>query len=261
MRYEVRPLSFGEILDQAFKVFKDQFVLMLSITAPLYVPYAFVQSLMNKGKEVGVPKPPSFDTLGPVLLVAAILLMVAPLTQLAASRAASEAYLNQAPTVGEAYRAGLKLYGRYAVTCLLVGLGMMGAAFLLFLPAVYFGVCWTMVGPIAVVEGVFGRAAMKRSRALVRGMWWRTLGVLFVVGMLSALVSGGVSAVVSSIPLVGPVCAGVVQSITAAFGSIALMVLYVDLRCRAEDFDLQLMARAVTTAAGPGAAAARAVET
>jgi hypothetical protein len=55
--------------------------------------------------------------------------------------------------------------------------------------------------------------------------------------------------VLGSIPLLGPALTGVVQSITAAYTSIALVVLYVDLRCRHEDFDLQLLATQVAKGA------------
>lgn len=242
MRYEVRQLSFGEILDQSFTVLKDHFVLLVSAMALFYVPYSLLMAPFSKVDQAGLPQTGTLIAAGVGMLA---LLIFLPLMQLAASSAVAGAYLKTAPSLGDAYKSGLKLYGPYMTTCLLVGLAMFGLVFLLVVPAVYFGICWSLVGPIAVVEGVFGRAALSRSRALVRGYWWRTFGVMFVVGMVVGLVSGGVNMVLASIPFLGPICSGIVQSVGAALGSVTLLVLYVDLRCRHEDFDLQLLANQV----------------
>lgn len=243
MGYQVRQLSFGEILDQAFQVLKDNFVLLAGIMALFYVPYALIMSLVTRAVQpTDVPQLPNMATIGVGLLGMLAMLAILPLAQLAATRAVSDAYLSTPSSLADAYKAGLKLYLPYAGTCLLVGLALIGLSFLLVVPAIYFAICWSLVGPLAVVEGVFGGAAMKRSRALVSGMWWRTLGVLFVAGMIAGIVSAAVNMVLSSIPVIGAVCSGAVQAVAAAYTSVAVVVLYVDLRCRHEDFDLQLLA-------------------
>jgi hypothetical protein len=249
MSYQVRQLSFGEILDQSFKVLKDNFVVLTGIMAVFYVPYALLMALITPDPAAGAAGIPAWGVLVPAMLGVLVMLAVLPLSQLAVTRAVSEAYLNTPLTLGEAYKAAVKCYGQYLGTCLLVGLAVMGLMFLLFVPGIYFGVAWSLVGPVAVVEGVFGGAAMKRSRALAKGYWWRTWSVLFVATIIAGIVSAGVGAVLGSIPLLGPVLTGGVQSIAAAYTSIALVVLYVDLRCRHEDFDLQLLANQVAKGA------------
>jgi hypothetical protein len=261
MTYQVRQLSFGEILDQSFKVLKDNFVVLTGIMALFYVPYTLLMSLITPTAPSGVPEPPSMGVLLPALLGALAMFAVMPLSQLAATRAVSEAYLSAPFTLAEAYRAALKSYVPYLGTCLLVGLALMGLMLLFIVPGVFFGVAWALVGPVAVVEGTFGTAAMKRSRALTKGNWWRTFGVLFVAAFIAGMVSAGVTAVLGSIPLLGPALTGVVQSITAAYTSIALVVLYVDLRCRHEDFDLQLLASQVAKGAPVARAPAVGAET
>lgn len=249
MTYQVRQLSFGEILDQSFKVLKDNFVVLTGIMALFYVPYTLLMSLVTPSTPDGVPRAPDLGTLLPTLVGLLALAAVAPLAQLAVTRAVSEAYLSAPFTLAEAYRTAFKSYVAYVGTCLLVGLAVFGLMLLLIVPGIYFVVAWSLVGPVAVVEGVFGSAAMKRSRALTKGYWWRTWSVLFVATFIAGVVGAGVSAVLGSIPLLGPLLTGCVQSITTAYTSIALVVLYVDLRCRHEDFDLQLLASQVAKGA------------
>jgi hypothetical protein len=242
MTYEVRQLSFGEILDESFRVLKDQFVVLVGITALLYVPFSVVSALLAPAEEAGVP---TLASLGRTLVPTLVMLCVMPLTQLALTQAVASAYLSAPITLDVAYGEAVRLFTRYLGTLLLLGLALLGLGLLLVLPAVYFGVCWTLVGPVLVIEGLTGREAMRRSRALTRGYWWRTLGVTFVIGLISMIVGVAVQAVVGSIPVLGPALSGAVQAVTTAFGAVALVVLYVDLRCRVEDFDLQRLAAEV----------------
>jgi hypothetical protein len=239
-------MSFGEILDQGFKVLKDHFVLLTSLMATVYVPYSVLGALVKPSvAERGVPSLLNttgifMGSLGVLMLVCAL-----PYAQLAVTRAVSDAYLSKPTTFLDAYRAAGPMYTPYLGTCFLMGVCLIGLAILLLVPMVYFAVCWLLVGPIAVVEGTFGRAAMKRSRALTDGYWWRTLGAIFVSSLLGGIVEAGVQLVLGSIPILGPMLTGLVQSIVSTYSSIVMVVVYVDLRCRKEDFDLELLAARV----------------
>jgi hypothetical protein len=105
-------------------------------------------------------------------------------------------------------------------------------------------------------------AALRRSSDLVRGAWWRTLGVLLLgvvlAGAVSALLNlpaslagaalesaldGGTVAVVWALVL--SIVAGVVaQTITAPFMAAVITLTYVDRRIRAERLDQALAAAA-----------------
>jgi hypothetical protein len=116
-------------------------------------------------------------------------------------------------------------------------------------------VSWLLVGAIVVVERTYGLAALKRSRALIKGHFWESFALFLVAGMLVGMASGALSIAFSFIPIVGPVLNGVVQAITSAYLSAVVIVLYVDLRCRHEDFDLQLLAQQIGRPSGAPPAA------
>ena len=79
----------------------------------------------------------------------------------------------------------------------------------------------------------------------------RALGLIMVASILSVTLTAGVDLVAGFIPVVGSIVAGIVQGAANAFGTAALVVLYFDIRCRKEAFDLEHLAQQVES--GPGA--------
>jgi hypothetical protein len=77
------------------------------------------------------------------------------------------------------------------------------------------------------------------------------IGVVFVSTLLVSLLSGMLDFAFSFIPVLGPLLSGVAQGVTATYAAAVLVVLYVDLRCRHEDFDVQLLAQQVAQSVPP----------
>jgi len=258
--YEIRQMSLGEMLDTGFRLLQNHFVILVSITAILYVPYSMLAGYLQS---TGDPADPLRGL--PALIP---LILLGPLAQIAITVAISELYLGHETTFGSAYREAGSMFMPYLGTSLLVGLGMMLGMMLLIIPGIYLAVNWMLVGPVVVAERVYGFAAMKRSAGLIRGYWWSSFGIIFVSFLLTSVVSSGLGLLFTMIPFVGSVLSGVVQAVTFAFTSSVLVVLYFDRRCRHEDFDLHhlasklvgdsdsAMSGAVTGAAGTESASA-----
>jgi len=236
MAYEIRAMGFSEILDAAFRLLKDRFVVLVGIGAVLYVPLSIIDALMLQpamGPPIG-----DFFLLG-VVLYLILALVGGPLAQLAVTHAVSEIYLGSQPGIGQAYSKGFATYFPYLGTVLLAGMGMMLGFFFLFLPGIYLAILWMLVGPIAVIEDTYGTRALARSRDLMRGNWWRALGIVFAAGLIFGVVAAGVNIAFEFIPVIGSLLQGLVQAIALVFNLAVLVLLYFDLRCRHEDFDLQ----------------------
>lgn len=108
----------------------------------------------------------------------------------------------------------------------------------------------TAEGPISPVT------ALKRSWGLVRGAWWRTLGLLvlaaIIAGALSQVVAIPAGLIVSALPLSAGVAfvasvtvAGIGQAVSQPVSGLVLALVYVDRRIRTEQLDA-----ALATAAG-----------
>lgn len=101
--------------------------------------------------------------------------------------------------------------------------------------------------PQAIVlegRGVF--AAIRRSWFLVHGSYWHVVGLVFLVGLMVAIVSGIISGVVSVATLGNPVLStgatGVVGLLLQPVSLGAVTLLYFDQRVRKEGFDLEYAA-------------------
>jgi hypothetical protein len=129
-----------------------------------------------------------------------------------------------------------------------------------------------LVSPSAVVlERAGPVAAVRRAWGLIEGGWWRTFGLVVLVGIINAIITtavsvpfsvasvivqsvgatdGGTTFTTSSIAIsqaitsVGGVVAG---TISYPFVAAAYVLLYIDRRMRREGLDLQL-AQAATEA-------------
>ena len=143
---------------------------------------------------------------------------------------------------------------------------------LLIAPGIWFWGIWAVAVPAFMVEDLSPRAALRRSRALVRGTFWRVWGIralgVLLVGVISGIVAVPftlVAAVLSGESLGRVAESGgglpVAYVLITSIGSILSItftapvragidaLLYTDLRMRKEGLDLVLRERAVADAA------------
>jgi hypothetical protein len=246
--YQIQRLSFGEKLDQAFRLLRNHFV---PITAPfvvVYVPYNLALSALGLS-EVNPDPTRLLRNAGLAFVMLLFLMATAPLAQLVVNVVVADAYLGHPTSVRAAFARAKGMFLPYIGTTLLMTLKIFLWSMLFIVPGVLRAIWWMLIGPVVAVEQQYGGKATARSRALVTGHWWSTLGLGLVVGLLVGLPSAGLSFAFKFIPILGPILTAVVEAVGAAFGAAALLVLYVDLRCRHEDFDLQLLAQQIAASA------------
>lgn len=257
-QYQIQRLTFSGILDQSFRLIRDHFVAMTLPFVVVYVPYVVGVELLGFN-ELSANPALLMDNLGRFFgLLAAIIvwmMVTGSFAQLVVTHVVADCYLGNPISVAAATRRALRTFMPYLGTTILVGLALLGLFILIVtIPvAIYFSFAWVLIGPVVVVEKVYGPKALSRSRALVKGHFWETLAMVFVSSMLVGFASGGLSILFKFIPVVGPVLTGIVEGVTAAFLPAVIVVLYVDLRCRKEDFDLQLLSRQIGGGAAAGA--------
>ncbi len=163
MAYNIRPLSFAEILDRAFRVFRDHFSVLVGISAVLWLPYGAILAVGNASHVVSGIAEIAFFLLLPVMSVAL-------------TAAVANVYLDRPITVGDAYRSIrvilTPIVGTYLLLYLLVSLGfialvipvvslgfiLVSLGFIaLVIPGIYLTICWSLVAPVMIVEHRFGR--------------------------------------------------------------------------------------------------------
>jgi hypothetical protein len=243
MAYNIRPLSFAEVLDRSFQVLRDNFILLVGISLIVWIPYGVLTEFVS-------PRWPA------VIVALLYLWILGPLATGAATFAIADVYLGRQTTIQDAYRSLGSIVGPFIGTGVLMGLLVALGLMLLVVPGFYCMVCWYFVIPVMIIERGFGMNALRRSRSLVRGNWWPTFGIMLAAGLIAELPSYGVNLIWSYLPILGPLLRAATQGVFATYPVIVAVVYYFDRRCRLEDFDLRLLAEQIRAEGTPGAVAA-----
>lgn len=274
----LRPLSFGEILDQAFSLFRRLFVplvLVQIICTGVIIP---LQLFVAAGGR-------QFSALYLVTLL--INMIASALASAAVALLISENYLGRTLSAGGALKLAVPKIGPVILLSMALGLvlivsaipagiafvsgmamlaplgmGTAGAATLERLPmagglvlagfalllvplAVFAGLAVST--PALVIEDIGAGSALQRSWALTRRFRLRTIGLLLLTAILIGIPFMGVTLIVTmfagevAILLAQALSILVLLMLTPLIYCV-LTLLYYDLRVRKEGFDLQVLA-------------------
>jgi hypothetical protein len=134
-------------------------------------------------------------------------------------------------TPGRLLRAVAPVLGQLLLVALVAGVGIVVGLVLLIVPGLILLTVWSVAAPVVVLEHPAGLGALRRSRELVSGNGWQVFGVIFVLGILVAVVAGGIELAAESAGTgVGIVVRVIVGVLTAPISALAAAVLYFELR-------------------------------
>jgi hypothetical protein len=210
----------GELLDQAIRLYRRNFLTFVGIVALVQAPMMLLQMLAsllafgNLFDQISSATPPSdpaeifgpgyfIGIAGTVLLGIVGFLLVQGIAAAALARTAAESYLlGRSIGVIEAYskigRAWWSLIGALVLAGLL-GLGLLiwflvpcigwltGAGMLLF----FWMVMVPLIAPVIVLEKQTAWSAIRRTWDLARHRFWWVLGFMFVLILFSQLIVSG----------------------------------------------------------------------
>jgi len=268
---ELRPLSLGEILDTAFRVYRANVGTLWLCVVWFVVPLAVGITLLTLSVDPDAfgPSPEAATSENPfggaevsatavVGLVLAVVLVT--LATAACTRAVAGAYLGRPVDWRASLGFGLRRVGPLVALSLLTGAAVLAGALALLIGAIYVGVRLFLASPALVVEDESATGAMGRSWALVKDRWWATFAVVLVTFLL-LLVVGAVIQSLVALPgqladsqLLSAVLSTLGQIlsdlVTIPLQAAVLTILYFDLRVRKEGFDLALLAEGVEAGEG-----------
>jgi hypothetical protein len=244
------PLSPGRILDAAFDLLRQHAALLVGLAALEYVPLALAADSLARADPGAAPDRATGVAVGVVVLA----LLASPIVVGAITQAVAVLRRGESTDAGGALRGGLASALPLLATFLLAGgvaalsvapLALLVAAWeslpawLRPLAAIAFALLpfavllrFVLLQQVVVLEQLVGARAMRRASALVRGHLARSLAVLGAAGLLMALLAVAAGAAFGSLPWIGPIAAGVVQSVGFAYTTAVGVVLYDDLRLR-----------------------------
>jgi hypothetical protein len=151
---------------------------------------------------------------------------------------------------------GPRLPALLGVTVVYTLLVVVGSLFCL-LPGIWLYALFGLASPALVLEQGSVGQALRRSRQLVQGSWWRVFGVLLLTGLCAAVIGlviqipfnlslgiGGTMSQLGHVSLGAQLLSGagqvISQTLVAPFVASATALLYIDQRMRREGMDIQL---------------------
>lgn len=286
----LRPLDLGDILDGMFRLVVRHWRPLLLALAPVLVAVNAAVSIASgriasgpgllevfRNPALAEAQTVSVGEVAP-LIAASLLssLLVSPYLYGVSMAVAARGTLQQAVEVGPLVRGALRRYpalvGVYVSILVIVGLtfapgaGLVAAGALLSSPplaavgavallaavpaALAVGVSFALALPAAVEEPIGPVRALRRSTRLVRGRFWRTLGIVALAYLITNIVS-----LLATLPfgVPGTLFGGALGATFTGLGGTvsgllatpllgaALTLLYLDARVRKEGIDLEQM--------------------
>jgi hypothetical protein len=231
----LQPYTLGAIIRSAFGIyFRNAPTLFMIYVIPL-VPTQVLAALLSRWGE-------GAQEARVVVLV--LDFMASTLVFFPAAVAVSEICLGIRPSVARAYRRAFAHPGRVLGTYLLSLLMIMLGVVALVIPGIVFVLWYLFVASVVVIEGLGGRAALRRSRELGRGSYFRNLGVLLVAFFATVAAATLVMAVLAIIAAVLGVGDVKIYELLWSFSVlvampayiVSIVLLYYDMRARKEGY-------------------------
>jgi hypothetical protein len=287
-----RPMPLPELLDELFRLYRRHFSLIVGVALLVAVPGLIWSLVTGTYKLNSASYANLFTTTGTTTptfnnqqfsnLVGALSLgalggfILLPISVGAVYRAVTDVALGRPATIGSVLRETL---ARYFPLLGLIGLGILLfigwiiaetigfillilPGFAVFCAAVYLAVRWSLVVAAMMAEDIGPIRGLRRSWNLVSGSWWRTFGILLIVTILQLIITYGLFilfGVIAALFTAGDFQAAVVQvggtllgAVVSPITTIAVTLLYFDLRVRKEGLDLDQLAQ--QTSPGPAPA-------
>ena len=241
MKYQIKQLGLGGILDQAISLLRNHFGLLFGIVAATIIPFQAVLGLVQYSIITGgdLQTAVMVGSLGSIFIGLPLALFV----NAAVIHAVASLYLSRPTTIGECFSHGSRRVLALLGTFILMMLAIMGGMILLIIPGILFAFWFMLAQHVTVLEGSAGSAALGRSKALMKG----NIGTGFVLGLVVGLINVGLAMGATFIPQPHAqiVVSAVIQGISTLLATCAMVVFYFSCRCKVENFDLQVLADAV----------------
>lgn len=256
MPYEIRDRDIGGVLDQSIYLFRDHVKFIGKTIGVLLVPSYLCIGLLyilltpNAMDIWGEAAPSASEfMISMVLSLFSTLYLgcfVVPLSMAALIFGIASRYLGKTATVRECFAYGFRRLGWLVLGNILVGMAVGVGALLCLIPGLIVAALFYLFPAVVVLERVNTLDALSRSWGLLRGSVWNTVALILVMAIVQMAI-GGMSAL-STTRIALQMAAYLMQSISIAFSTIVIVVLYFAARSRVEHLDLELLTNAVDTA-------------
>jgi hypothetical protein len=188
-----RRYSLGDILLGAWAIFKAHAQTILVVTLIIYIPVNIVLSFVPVNELVDEQGLRGFRLY--MQLMRLLEGVFGVLVTMSVAFIADRAVRGETTGIGDALRGAFSRWWPVIWTGILARLILIGLLLLLIVPGVVWAVYYAFVVYVVTLRDSSGKRALDYSKALVKGQWWRVLGLTLAIWLL-----GTISAVVPVVP-------------------------------------------------------------
>ncbi len=119
-----------------------------------------------------------------------------------------------------------KLFITYVIYIVLIALLFL----LLIVPGIIFMVYWYVFAYIVLDQGLSGMAALKKSKEMITGHWWKTFGIVVIAIILSILTSSLISGISMGNAFIAGLLMAIISSVISIYFGYVAVAYYFSLK-------------------------------
>ncbi len=218
-----REFSFSDVIAKGWSVYSQHFKAIVMITLIVYIPINIilymVAGYMNSFKDfMNVIK--ILEGLFGVIAMMGIAVVV-------------DHGIQNNDDLPISWRTALsKAFSRWGsclTTSILGGVIIMGLTLLLIIPGIIWSIYYIFIIQIVALRELGGKTALNYSKSLVKGRWWKTFGIVFVLALINGGIGLGIGYLSTFLPSSISIITDTLIDIIAAFYTVATTILFLNL--------------------------------
>jgi len=242
----LRPRSAAELIDAAFRLYRQHFAGFITLSAIVYLPM-FVLSVFI-GRLAPQIEAGDLSVTGSLLAAFVALLLWYSIMEAALCIAASDRYHGREIEPGRILRDTFSHAGSIIAAKMWIGFVMFFAFLFFFLifPPFYFFARYFAIPQAILFERLGAWGGLNRTRDLSKGEKWKVLKTLGLIWLMFLVTSGGIGLLLqpevgTSPSILSQVISSLVSMIAFPLVPITGTLLYYDVRIRREGYDIEVL--------------------
>lgn len=167
-----KEYDIGEILSGAWQIYTKNFKLILLIILCIYLPLSIISEILSlQAASVGTAPASPLNMNWGLLVIQIILGLLILVVTLAIAFVVKFRVEGKEIDLSSAIKNGFSRWLPVIGTSILMGVFLIGLFILLIVPGIIFSVYWIFTVYIVALNNKSGLAALKHSKAIVKGRW------------------------------------------------------------------------------------------
>ncbi|MEZ4734405.1 MAG: hypothetical protein R3E79_45520 [Caldilineaceae bacterium] len=185
-RIKSQRLYVGDLFMEGWRLYNANLTNILGVVLCVYIPINLVLALLPADVRLLEDSPQGVQLYNN--LVQLLEFFIGIIATMGIAAIVEKAVHGETLSWDAALRHGLARWPSAIGTGLLTGLILLGLTLLLIIPGLIWSIYYAFWIYVVALRDMGGRTALRYSKSLVQGQWWRVFGAFFVIGLVGLVV-------------------------------------------------------------------------